>query len=240
MYLSAVALPTLLRSNSKNLISKKQMLLCISHFVFRLSLSEQSLHRCSTDQPVCSYFSRFLVSIIRTHGQNDLKFGMLVYPDHIHELGDISINLVVFIVVGYFWLNETSQIWWLAFCWALIQQMASCLACSCILTTIWCDKNLVLFCWFFLIFMLFYASHMGKIQKLWPLSCFSLMIPGHWQNWVNFGYAVLIFPIWAQCVLSEIGHMMCLKLLPWEWNSHCCSMITLRPQMQFMFWNQKE
>ena len=44
------------------------------------------------------------------HGTNDLKFGMLIYPDHLQEWWDYGHGLLIFLILTTFWLSETGQI----------------------------------------------------------------------------------------------------------------------------------
>ena len=72
----------------------------------------------------------------RTHGGNGLKYGMLLYPDHLHNWLAYGYSLVIFLILVLFWLSETGQIWgFRAFSGKPIEEMAWNFACWCILTT---------------------------------------------------------------------------------------------------------
>ena len=48
----------------------------------------------------------------RMHGGNGLKYGMLLYPDHLQNWLDYGYGLVFFfIILVLFWLSEMGQIW---------------------------------------------------------------------------------------------------------------------------------
>ena len=47
----------------------------------------------------------------RTHGGNGLKYGMLLYPDHLQNWPDYGYSLVIFLILVLFWLSETGKIW---------------------------------------------------------------------------------------------------------------------------------
>ena len=47
----------------------------------------------------------------KTHGENDLKFGMLMYPDHRHDWLDFGHGLLISLILAPLWLNETAHIW---------------------------------------------------------------------------------------------------------------------------------
>ena len=71
-----------------------------------------------------------------THKGNGLKYGMLLYPDHLQNWLDYGYCLVIFLILVLFWLSETGQIWgFQAFSGKSIEQMAWYFACWCILTT---------------------------------------------------------------------------------------------------------
>ena len=65
-----------------------------------------------------------------------LKYGMLLYPDHLQNGLDYGYGLVIFLILVLFWLSETGQIWGSqAFSGKPIEEMAWDFACWCILTT---------------------------------------------------------------------------------------------------------
>ena len=45
------------------------------------------------------------------HGVIGLKYGMLLYPDHLQNWLDYGHGLVIFLILVLFWLSETGQIW---------------------------------------------------------------------------------------------------------------------------------
>ena len=47
----------------------------------------------------------------RTHGRNDLKFGMLIYPDHLHILLHFRHDLLIFPIMAPFRLWNESNVW---------------------------------------------------------------------------------------------------------------------------------
>ena len=47
----------------------------------------------------------------RTHGGNGLKYGMLLYPDHLQNWLAYHYSLLIFVILALFWLSETGQIW---------------------------------------------------------------------------------------------------------------------------------
>ena len=72
----------------------------------------------------------------RTHGGNGLKYGMLLYPDHLQNWLDYGYSLVIFLTLVQFWLSETGQIWGFeAFPGKPLEKMALNFASCCILTT---------------------------------------------------------------------------------------------------------
>ena len=56
---------------------------------------------------------KFWVSGIfwRTHGRRGLKFGILVYPDHLLNWVDVSHGLSIYLILKQFWLCEAHKIW---------------------------------------------------------------------------------------------------------------------------------
>ena len=42
---------------------------------------------------------------------NGLKYGMLLYPDHLQNGSDYGCGLVIFLILVLFLLSETGQIW---------------------------------------------------------------------------------------------------------------------------------
>ena len=86
----------------------------------------------------------------RMQGGNGLKYGMLLYPDHLKNWLDYGYGVVIFLILVLFWLSETGQIWsFQAFSGKPIEEMAWNFACWCILTTFRTDKIMVTVCWFF-------------------------------------------------------------------------------------------
>ena len=72
----------------------------------------------------------------KTHRGNGLKYGMLLYPDHLQNGLDYGNGLVIFLILVLFWLSETGQIWcFQAFSGKPIEEIAWDFACWCILTT---------------------------------------------------------------------------------------------------------
>ena len=72
----------------------------------------------------------------RTHGGNGLKFYMLMYLDRLQNWLVYGHGLLIFLILALFWLRETGQIWgFRAFPGECMEEMASNLACWCILTT---------------------------------------------------------------------------------------------------------
>ena len=56
----------------------------------------------------------------RTHGRNDLKFGIQVYHDHLQNWWDFAHGLMVFLLLVHFWLCEMDQIFGaLAILWGM-------------------------------------------------------------------------------------------------------------------------
>ena len=47
---------------------------------------------------------------LRTHGRNCLKFGMMIYPDHLQSKLNFRQDLSIFLILGPLWF-ETGQIW---------------------------------------------------------------------------------------------------------------------------------
>ena len=71
-----------------------------------------------------------------THGGNGLKYGMLLYPDHLQNWLDYGNGLVIFLILVLFLLSETGQIWgFQAFSGKPVEEMAWNFVCWCILTT---------------------------------------------------------------------------------------------------------
>ena len=59
------------------------------------------------------------------HGGNGLKYGMLLYPDHIQNWLAYGYGLVIFLILVLFWLSETGQIWgFQAFSGKLMEEIA--------------------------------------------------------------------------------------------------------------------
>ena len=59
------------------------------------------------------------------YGGNGLKYGMLLYPDHIQNWLDYGYGLVIFLILVLFWLSETGQIFgFQAFSEKPIEEMA--------------------------------------------------------------------------------------------------------------------
>ena len=54
------------------------------------------------------------------HGRNALKFGMLVYPDHVQNWLDFGRSVLIFLFWSQFWLSETSQIWGIYLFWKCV------------------------------------------------------------------------------------------------------------------------
>ena len=112
------------------------------------------------------------------YGGNDLKYGVLLYPDHLQNWLDYGNGLVIFLILVLFWLSETGQIWgFQAFSGKPIEEMAWNFACWCILTTFSLSELIRLWLQFdlqiFLILMLFWLSETGKIwgfQAFWSCS----------------------------------------------------------------------
>ena len=72
----------------------------------------------------------------RTHGGNGLKYGMLLYPDHLQNWWVHGHVILIFAIWHYFWLSETGQIWgFRAFPGERTEGMAWNMVCCCILTT---------------------------------------------------------------------------------------------------------
>ena len=86
----------------------------------------------------------------RMHGGNGLKYGMLLYLDHIQNWLDYGEGLVIFLILVLFWLSETGQILgFQAFSDKPMEEIAWNFACWCILTTYRTDKIMVTVCRFF-------------------------------------------------------------------------------------------
>ena len=47
----------------------------------------------------------------RTYGGNCLKYGILLYPDHLQNRLDYGNGLVIFLILMLFWLSEAGKIW---------------------------------------------------------------------------------------------------------------------------------
>ena len=83
-------------------------------------------------------------------GGNGMKYGMLLYPDHIQNWLDYGHSLLIFLILVLFWLSEMGQIWgFQAFSEKPIEEMAWNFACWYILTTFRTDKIMVTVCRFF-------------------------------------------------------------------------------------------
>ena len=54
---------------------------------------------------------RFPDIFLRMHGRNDLKFGVLLYPDHLQNWLDFGHSLLIFLLLMALWLTETGHIW---------------------------------------------------------------------------------------------------------------------------------
>ena len=73
---------------------------------------------------------------VLTHGRSGLKFGLVMYPDRLHNWLDCCYVRFIILILTTFWLNETGQIWvFRPFSGQGICGMACNLACWCILTT---------------------------------------------------------------------------------------------------------
>ena len=50
-------------------------------------------------------------------GRDGLKFGILMYSDHLQNWLDFDHGLLIFVILARFWLSETGQIWgsWIFF-----------------------------------------------------------------------------------------------------------------------------
>ena len=71
----------------------------------------------------------------RTHGENGLKFYMLMYLDHFQNWLVYGYGLLIFQILALFWLSETDQIWgFRAFLEERMEGMAWNFTCWCILT----------------------------------------------------------------------------------------------------------
>ena len=84
-------------------------------FELRLNkwLSKQSLGWWF-ETPPCSLWHHcngFPGIFLRTQGRNGLKFGMLIYCDHLQNRLDFSHGVLIFLILAPFWLSETGQIW---------------------------------------------------------------------------------------------------------------------------------
>ena len=110
-----------------------------------------------------------------------------------------------------------------------MEWMAWNFTCWCILTTFRSNKIIVSISHGLLIFLilaLFWFSETGQICGFWAfpqkmhrgngLKFCMLMYPDHLQNWLDLGYALLIFLIMLPLWLSETGHVWCLWALPGE------------------------
>ena len=72
----------------------------------------------------------------RTHGDNGLKFYMLMYLAHLQNWLVYGLGLFIFLILALFWLSETGQIWgFRAFPGECMKEMTWNFACWCILTT---------------------------------------------------------------------------------------------------------
>ena len=93
---------------------------------------------------------RFLGISRGTHGENGLKFYMLMYLDRLQNWLVYGHGLLIFLILALFWLSETGQIWgFRAFPGECMEEMASNFARWCILTTFRTDKFMAMVCWFF-------------------------------------------------------------------------------------------
>ena len=86
----------------------------------------------------------------RTHGGNDLKFCMLLYPGYLQNWLDYGHSFLIFLILVQFWVSEMGQIWG---CRAFLEKhkegMAWKFACWFILVTSRNDQIMVTVCWLF-------------------------------------------------------------------------------------------
>ena len=76
----------------------------------------------------------FCAFFLRTHGRNDLNFGMLMYPDHLPNWLDFGCSLLIFLFLAPFLCCETGQMrGFCTFSWERMGEMAPILAYWCIL-----------------------------------------------------------------------------------------------------------
>ena len=54
---------------------------------------------------------RFLGIFFRTLWRNGLKFGRLIYPDHLQNWLDFSHGLLIFLILAPLWLRDSGHIW---------------------------------------------------------------------------------------------------------------------------------
>ena len=140
------------------------------------------------------------------HGGNGLKYGMLLYPDHIQNWLDYGYGLVIFLILVLFWLSETGQILgFQAFSEKPIEEMAWNFACWCILTTFRTDKIMVTVCGFF---------------QFWCY--FDLVKRVKFGVSRHFGRALWIFllmvTLWLKLVIFGVsGHYLVLSLIWCHW-----------------------
>ena len=149
---------------------------------------------------------RFLGICPRTHRGNGLKFYMLMYLDHLQNWLVYGHSLFIFLILALFWLSEAGQIWgFRAFPGERMEEMAWNFACWCILTTVRTDLFMALF-WL-------NGSNLGFPGISWRtdggngLKYGMLVYPDHLQNWLNYGYGLVIFLILMLFWLSEMGQI---------------------------------
>ena len=138
----------------------------------------------------------------RMHGRNSLKFGILIYADHLRNWLDCGHGLLIFLILVQCWLSEMGQSWsFHAPTGKSIEGMAWNLMCWCNLT-----PSVLIRFWSQSIDF----PHLGTILTEWGVlnlgsPCFfsrmhgrnsmkfgMLVYPGHRQNCLNFSQSVLI------------------------------------------------
>ena len=161
----------------------------------------------------------------RKHVRNSLKFGKLMYPDHLHNLLDFGHCLLIFPILAAFWLCETGQNYgfW-AFSWECMGEMAWNLTCWS-----WPPSELIRF-WSWSVDF----PHFGGIVTEWNRSNLEfmaifwrghgknglifcmLMFPDHLQKWLDFAHGPLIFLIFRHV------HSMAACLSDWPLAAKGC------------------
>ena len=145
---------------------------------------------------------------VRTHGRYSLKFGMLIYSDHLQNWLDDYILVKVCWFSSFWWYFDLAKQVKFVVCWDFLEHMgvmAWNVTCWCILTTLETDSILVSLS----IFLIWRRFDLLKQEKMWfpgifvrthgrnELNLNMLMYPEHLQNWLEFGHGLLIFLIFV-------------------------------------------